>query len=226
MAEYSTPEDRTEMPTDKRMQQLRDEGAVPMSAEVVMVASLLSGFIGLQVTWDWLLKNFKIVLTGAFNLIRNTEPLTTNAVMKNFYAVLFLMVPPVLIMLLIVSIVAILTVMLQTKWNLKKKWIDLKISHLNPMGGIGRIFSIQGVVNTLKSFLKLVLILPIAYIALRQQAPLPRPQLGALRQWVPRRPESPPLPLPLRERPLQRRAVRVLLHPLPCRATLGWPHPG
>ncbi len=171
MAENSTPEDRTEMPTDKRMQQLRNEGAIPMSTETVMVASLLAGFFGLQLMWSWILKNFKIVLVGALNFIRNSAPLTSEEIISKFHIVLLMILPPLLIMLFLTALVSILVTMLQTKWNVKSKWFELKWSFLNPIGGIRRIFSINGVVTTLKSIVKLMLILPIAYFALREQAP-------------------------------------------------------
>jgi len=170
MAEYSTPEERTEMPTDKRLGQLRKEGALAVSNEIVLVASLMAGFLGLQLVWGWLFKNFKLIIVGAFSLIKDTEPLTTLYVMTKVKQVLLLMAPPVVIIVFTVAMATSLIVMLQTNWNIKEKWIDIRFTQLNPINGIQRMFSIQGVMNTLKSILKLSLILPVAYLALKKQA--------------------------------------------------------
>lgn len=171
MAEFSTPEERTEMPTDKRMQQLRKEGALAISNELVIVISLCSGFLTLQMVWGWLYKNFKIIFVSAFNLIKDTEPLTALSVMTKVKQVLLLMAPPVTIIVLLTALASSLAVLLQTDWNVKGKWIDIKFNYLNPINGIMRMFSIQGAVNTLKSIFKLALILPIAYYGLKKQAP-------------------------------------------------------
>ena len=171
MAEYSTPEERTEMPTDKRMGQLRKEGALAISSDLVMVISLSTGFLALQLTWGWILHNTKIILVAAFGIIRQTDPLTTVEVMARFRQVVVLMAPPLLVIILMVAVASSLSVMLQTNWNIKGKMIDIRFSYLNPISGIRRIFSIQGFVSTLKAIAKLALVLPVAYFALEKQVP-------------------------------------------------------
>ena len=60
--------------------------------------------------------------------------------------------------------------MLQTKWNIKKRWVKFDFGFLNPIGGVTKIVSVQGFVNVGKAIFKLMLILPIAYFALRHEA--------------------------------------------------------
>jgi flagellar biosynthetic protein FlhB len=62
-----------------------------------------------------------------------------------------------------------LAILLQTNWNVKKKFFQWE--KLNPINGIKRIFSIQGVVTTLKAVVKLAIILPIAYFVLKAFSP-------------------------------------------------------
>ncbi|NLF25105.1 MAG: hypothetical protein GX589_05535, partial [Deltaproteobacteria bacterium] len=59
MTEYSTPEERTEEPTARRMEELRREGSLHMSQEVVLTISLISGFIILHFTSAWLMDVMK-----------------------------------------------------------------------------------------------------------------------------------------------------------------------
>ncbi|RMD86641.1 MAG: flagellar biosynthesis protein FlhB [Candidatus Dadabacteria bacterium] len=171
MAEYSTPEERTEMPTAKRMEKLREEGAVHSSNEVAVVASLIAGFIALQLVWSWIWQDMKLIFIKSFRAVSATEPLEIPQVYGGFLWLLRMVGPEVFFIVFIVSLVASLSVMLQTKWNIKKKKLDIKFSKLNPIGGITRIFSINGVVSTLKAILKLIIILPIGYFGLKGLIP-------------------------------------------------------
>lgn len=171
MSEYATPDQRTEMPTDRRIGQLRKEGQVHLSQEVVQVTSLLTGFMILQLSWSWFVGDLESIYRKAFHLIAQREPLTQKDLYDGFLGVLYHMAPPVLMLLVAVASVSSLVVMLQTKWNIKEKKIHVRLELLNPIKGLQRVFSIHGVMNTLKAIVKLAIILPIAYVALKSFAP-------------------------------------------------------
>jgi flagellar biosynthesis protein FlhB len=171
MAEYSTPEERTETPTDRRMGELRRQGSVHMSHDVAVVASLLMGFVVLQLTWSWLLGVMKEILIRSFHAIASPAPLTADSLHNGLITLLVKVAPPVAVISLMVSLAAFLAVMLQTKWNIKEKKVDFKLNFLNPMTGLKRIFSVQGAMSTLKAIVKLAIILPIGFFALRAYAP-------------------------------------------------------
>jgi len=169
--ENSTPEERTEMPTERRMGELRKKGALHMSTDVVQVVTLMSGFVVLSLAWKPLYEGMKLVLTKSFRLIAEREPLTSLELLGGFKWLLLLLGPPLILIILITALMGSLAVMLQTNWNIKEKKIDIDFSRLNPIGGLRRIFSLQGLITTLKAVLKLVLILPIAYFVLKAFAP-------------------------------------------------------
>ncbi len=171
MAEYSTPEERTEMPTERRMGQLRKQGAIFHSQEVAQVASLLSGFMILAMVWQSLLANMKIAFVKSFHLITSTEPLTSNRLRDGFIGLVLLLGPDILFIMVFVAVIASLSVFLQTGFNLKENKIEMKWDMLNPIAGFTRIFSIGGVVNTLKALLKLVIILPLSFFIVQSFAP-------------------------------------------------------
>lgn len=171
MAEYSTPEERTEMPTDRRMNQLRKEGALHCSVEVVHVVSLLSGFAALCILWPYLYNDMVILLKKSYQLIAMREPITVEMIMNGFIGLLYLFGPHLGILMIFTASMAALAVFLQTNWNIKEKKIHFKFDQLNPLSGMQRIFSIQGFVTTFKAILKLVIILPMAYFGIREIAP-------------------------------------------------------
>ncbi|MGI6680815.1 MAG: flagellar biosynthesis protein FlhB [Bdellovibrionota bacterium] len=171
MAEGSAPEERTEDPTAKRMEQLRKDGAIHVSTELAQVLSLIAGFIALKSICKSLFKDLQFVLTTSFKKIADTTQITYNQVYEGALGVLYLIGPKIFLLLIIVSTVFALTILTQTNWNIKEKKIDFKFSNLNPINGIKRVFSVNGVVNTLKAILKLALIIPIAYYGLKSFAP-------------------------------------------------------
>jgi flagellar biosynthetic protein FlhB len=153
------------------MGELRKEGALHMSNEVVQVASLLAAFISLNAVWSWLYRDMRLILEKSFALMSRTEPLTPRMLYDGFIALLVILGPELLIIGAAVAIVAALSVLLQTNFNVKEKKIQFKGDFLNPIKGIGKIFSPQGAVRTLQALLKLCLILPVAYYALKRFAP-------------------------------------------------------
>jgi flagellar biosynthetic protein FlhB len=172
MSESSTPEERTEMPTDRRMGKLRSEGALFISQDTVQLASLVAGLYLLIWLWNWLYEDLHIVLVKSFTMAGDRTELTVAALHEGFLKLLLLIAPHILLLAGGVSIVASLAVFLQTDWNVKEKKIKFDFNFLNPISGIMKIFSVQGFVVTGKAILKLAIILPIAYYALMEKAPL------------------------------------------------------
>lgn len=171
MSEHSTPEERTEEPTGKRMGQLRKHGQVHMSTEVVQVASLLSGFLVLFATWSWMFNDMKLYIQTSFFAVHRYDHFTRLTAFDIFLEAFQIFAPQVFLITLVIGVVSVLATMLQTQWNIKEKWIEPRWSFLNPIQGLKKIFSINGFVRTMKSILKLTLILPIGYFALKEFAP-------------------------------------------------------
>jgi flagellar biosynthesis protein FlhB len=152
------------------MQQLRKEGQLFVSQEVLHAVVLMTGFLVLKQLWNPLLQDMKRVLRSSFGLIANTEPLTVSRLHDGFVGLLLLLGPEIFLLVGAVALSASAAVMLQTQWNIKEKKIDVRFSGLNPVAGIMRIFSPQGAITTGKALLKLLLIIPVGYFVLKQYA--------------------------------------------------------
>jgi flagellar biosynthetic protein FlhB len=171
MAADTLPEQRTEDPTDRRMTEIRKEGGLFHSTDMEQVLVLMTGFLVLCSTWSKLYHDMCYVFTRSFRMIEDKHTLTVSELTNGFIRLLLLMLPDILIITGCVALIALFSVMLQTKWNRRDKWIKLRWDMLNPINGLKRIFSIQGLVNTGKAVAKLTLILPIGYWALQGYAP-------------------------------------------------------
>ena len=171
MSEHSTPEERTEMPTDRRMTQLRQDGSIPMSQDISVVLVLIAGFMMLYLTWTWFMEHMQAIMRISFEMITRRDTLTILELRDGLLQTLFVIAPEFAVLFGGVGITAVLASGLQTKFNIKGKIIDVKWSHLNPISGIKKVFSAQGFMTTGKALLKLALILPIGYFSLKKFAP-------------------------------------------------------
>ncbi|MFO0417154.1 MAG: flagellar biosynthesis protein FlhB [Pseudomonadota bacterium] len=171
MAKDSLPEQRTEMPTERRMQEIRKDGALFHSADLEHAFVLLTGFLALNFCWSYLYQDLRYVLVRSFTMIGEQRVLNSNDLVDGFIRLVLLVVPDLAIVTVCVASVASLSVMLQTNWNRRDKWIKMRWDLLNPIKGLQRIVSVYGVMNLLKALVKMILVLPIGFWALREWAP-------------------------------------------------------
>jgi flagellar biosynthetic protein FlhB len=159
------------MPTERRLQEIRKEGAIFHSTDLEHVFVLMAGFLAVSYSWNLIFTDMRMLMVKTFRLIANTEPLNPNDLIDGFIKLALIVLPDLLIVTGCVAAVASLSVLLQTRWNKREKWIKFRWDLLNPIAGIKRVFSIHGLTNLLKAIIKLVLVLPIGYWALKGFAP-------------------------------------------------------
>ena len=171
MAKDSLPEQRTEMPTDRRLQEIRKEGALFHSTDLEHAAVLVAGFLAVSFMWNVLYVDMKYMLVRSFGLIAQRRELEPQDLINGFFGVVKLFAPDIFIVTACVATIAALSVFLQTKWNRREKWLKFRWDFLNPIQGVKRIFSIHGVTNVLKAIVKMAVVLPIGYWTLKGFAP-------------------------------------------------------
>jgi flagellar biosynthetic protein FlhB len=104
-------------------------------------------------------------------MIGESRAYNANDLVEGFIRLVLLVVPDLAIVTLCVAFVASLSVMLQTNWNRREKWLKFRWDLLNPIKGLQRIVSVYGLMNLLKALVKMTLVLPIGFWALRDWAP-------------------------------------------------------
>ncbi len=171
MAKETLPEQRTELPTERRIAELRRTGAIFHSIDLEQLLVLITGFLAVSMLWNVLYRDMKYVLVRSFLMIGERQEMQVEDYINGFLRLTLLLAPDLLIITGCVAAVATLSVMLQTDWNRRDKWIKLRWDFVNPVKGIQRIFSITGLTNLLKAVFKLALVLPIGYWALQGFAP-------------------------------------------------------
>lgn len=161
MSEQQSAQERTERPTPKRLLDARRKGQVPRSRELNTVAVVLAGAAGMFVFGDWMMAALRrIVVTGLApaDIRSMTANETVEALYSAGYAALVLL-GPLLVILLLASLAG---PALMGGLIFSAEAARPKLSRLDPLAGLKRIFSLQGLMELFKTLLKFAVLTGIA----------------------------------------------------------------
>lgn len=156
MAEDSDLE-RTEPASPRRLEKAREEGQVARSRELSTFALLAAGVGGLWALGDALYERFAALMRHGMQFggtgIADPHRMVNDAV-SSALAALWALLP--LLGLLVLA--ALLAPMLLGGWLFSTQALAPKFSRLDPLKGLGRMFSSQGLAELLKAIAKTVLV--------------------------------------------------------------------
>ena len=163
MAEEQTGQERTEQPTERRLQEARKKGQVPRSKELNTMLSLLLASISLLVFGGFISQNLMQISVEGFSIPRELAFDTAQLPFQFMYMVsqaLLALSPFMAIML--VSVFA--GPLLMGGWSFSLETISFKLEKLDPIKGLARIFSLKSLVELAKALAKFVLLLGAAIL--------------------------------------------------------------
>ena len=161
-------QEKTEEPTQQRLQKAAEDGQLLTSKEMMVFTTLAAGlllYLGLS-------PFFEIGL-GAWSrlfVIDSAENLNTLGLAKVRYG-FWLVILATLIFGIPLMIVTVLTQAAIGGLNYSNKAYNFKSSKINPISGLKRIFSMKGLVELGKAVLKVVLLFSIGALVILQQLP-------------------------------------------------------
>lgn len=162
MAENADGQEKTEEPTAKRLQDARDKGQVPRSRElanflILVISALYMMFLGSQMYGDihaMATKGLSFDRDVAFDMAKALDWFLAQFIM-GIYAIL-----PLVLILVVVSI---LSNILLGGWNMTASSMAPKISKMNPIKGLGRMFSLKALVELFKALGKFSVVAATAF---------------------------------------------------------------
>ncbi|WP_323119417.1 flagellar biosynthesis protein FlhB [Burkholderia alba] len=164
MAEESDLE-KTEAATPRRREKAREEGQVARSRELASFALLSAGFYGAWMMAGPIGEHLQTMLRASFTFNRasafDTHRMLSGAgqaSLEGFYAL-----APVLAL---TGLAALLAPMALGGWLVSSKTLELKFDRLNPLTGLGRMFSIQGPIQLGMSLAKTLVVGGIGGVAI------------------------------------------------------------
>ena len=160
--------EKTEPATSKKLNDIRKEGQVAKSKELITAVSLMSLFIILKIYLSKLGTGLIDVYTQVYNSIPkvvddsyNGLPIrTAGSVMQQVIIDMIKLVIPIL---LVAIVIAILGNMLQQKWMVTAKPLQPKFSKISPISGFKRMFSVRQLVELIKSIAMISIIMIVVY---------------------------------------------------------------
>lgn len=156
MAEDSDLE-RTEAPSGRKLQQARERGNIPRSRELATLATLLVSAGAVAMTGGYLVDSMLRVMRGLLNFdrsdISNVRMMAHNLGEASYEAIWVVL--PLGIAVMVAGVAANLLI---SGWNFSPEAIEPKLSKLNPLPGIARMFSKNALVEMVKAILKAAVI--------------------------------------------------------------------
>lgn len=159
---------KTEKPTAKKRRDERKKGNVFLSQDAVAVVTLLGAFFTF-----WIMAG-KIAeeLAGYMGFCLSKCSLANSLIIGDIIHELVMeglgvLLRSVLPITLITIGCAVIVTFSQTKLLISWELVKPKLSKLNPLQGIKRLFSLKSIVKTLVSLLKISLLMIIVYLSLR-----------------------------------------------------------
>ena len=169
--------EKTEPATEKKLTDARKEGQVAKSREIANGLGLLAVFLVLKLWVGHMGYQFINVFSAIYEKIPEVVTFWHGNMPQTDANIAFrdMMLESVIIMapiLLIGFAVAFLSDAVQVGWHPTGKPMQPKFSKLSPVSGFKRIFSVNSVVELIKSLLRIGLIIYICYNYLKDKWPI------------------------------------------------------
>ncbi len=154
-------QEKTEQPTPKRLKDARDKGQVPRSRELNTMALLMASAAAFLFLGGSMVDGLKAIFMHSLSL-RNIQLMTASS-MKSalgdaLLQSLWIMAP----FLLITMLAIIITPLGIGGWSFSMQAVSFKLEKLNPIKGLGRVFSAKGLMELVKVLAKFVLVAVIS----------------------------------------------------------------
>jgi flagellar biosynthetic protein FlhB len=156
-------EDKTEAATSRHLDQAREEGRVPMSREMVTFAGLGAVVLVLSLQAQAVMQRLLPDMVAFLSRTGDGSMLGTARIRVSCSGVLVAISPA----LLAGAVAGALAVLVQTNFLLHGGSLTPKVSRINPMAGIKRMFGLDGLVEVIKSLSKLGLLASTMWIAIK-----------------------------------------------------------
>lgn len=151
-------EEKTEEPTQKRLEDARLEGNVPRSVELSSTMILLTGVLGIYFLGSMMWRRMEEVGYFFFNNAVDLE-INLESVTEFTKAAVYFLIQVTGPLFLLLIVVGVISGIAQSGPNFTLKPLQPKASKLNPLKGLKRTFaSSRALVELLKSLLKVVIV--------------------------------------------------------------------
>lgn len=160
----SSSEEKTEKPSAQKLRKAREDGQIPRSKDMGIAASLCAAFMVLSSSFPW----YEDFIRESFISVHQyAQNINDPDILGQFLQHHLLILGKFILTLLPMPLAASLASLVPGGWLFLPKKILPDLNKLNPLTGIGRLFSSDHLVDTSKMTLKAVVALIMLWVSLR-----------------------------------------------------------
>ena len=153
--------EKTEPATPRKMEQAREEGKVPQSRELSTFTLLMAAVLSFSMVGSFFVRSVADLLKSALKLDTQLA-FDSNMLVPRFFDLAEEMLILLFVLIGLVWFVALVTPLALSGINISSKGLSPNFERLNPITGLGRLFSLNSLVELIKSIAKSVVIGGIA----------------------------------------------------------------
>jgi flagellar biosynthetic protein FlhB len=159
-------EEKTEQPTPKKREDVRRKGQVAQSRELPSVAVLLAGLLTMSTFGSFMYSHIQTIMKDSFSPLTFVD-LDVAGCMFIARKMVLLFIASIAPVLAAIVVIAVLANIVQIGFMLSGELIKPKLSKLDPVKGVGRLFSKHSFMELLKSLLKLGIVGAVAFFSIK-----------------------------------------------------------
>ena len=163
MAEQEGQE-KTEVPTEKKRRESREEGQVAFSKELSSAALLAGIVLTLVVTSPIILDAMRQLMSQIFRDLAQRKELSIDIIFTLSGEILSIILPAFAPFAAVIIFAGIFASVLQVGVQITFKAISPKFNKISPLTGLKRLFSSQSLADFLKSMAKLIIVGFVGYL--------------------------------------------------------------
>lgn len=159
--------DKTEEPTAKKRSDAAKKGQVGRSQELNTAFVLLVGFFVLKLLWNDIYGHIAQYTT--YILTNVNQSFDEEYITQLFIGLVIILVQTAFPIMIAIMLIGLLINFFQVGLLFSTEKVEPKLENLNPINGMGRIFSKRSLVEMVKSILKILVIGGFLYLVLKDE---------------------------------------------------------
>jgi flagellar biosynthetic protein FlhB len=163
--------EKSEEPTPHRLREAREKGQIAKSREITVAFVLLLSYFLFRYLGEYMWYNLTDSARAIFQLIPEAKDFSLSLAAYILLLALRGLAMTVLPIFGIAFLSTLLAEALQTGFLFSFDPLTPRLERLNPMEGFKKMFSMQGLVELVKSLIKIVIVFYIAWYAAREDLP-------------------------------------------------------
>ncbi len=166
----NTDQEKTEQPSEKRLRESREKGDIPRSRDLNAASVTLAVVIMILSSKHSIGSQLAAIVRSGLTHSRGEvfDPQAMLASFANTALQALMAIAPIFI---IAVLSALFVPMMFGGWTFSLQPLGFQVDRLNPLSGLGRMFSTRGLVELLKAIAKVLAIGSAMYLLLRQMQP-------------------------------------------------------